>query len=163
MSSTSSSSNPYPNPNPNPYPSPNPNKAGEWKSVIDLLFLSAMLHPGGGKNDIPNRAKRHFHVMNVTLPSAASINQIFGSMISAKFSPSDPDKNAAVWEAASKLVEMTIDIWDKTKTKMLPTPAKFHYIFNLRDLSRVFQGIFTAPLTNPNPNPYPYPYPYPYP
>ena len=58
MSSTSSSSNPYPNPNPNPYPSPNPNKAGEWKSVIDLLFLSAMLHPGGGKNDIPNRAKR---------------------------------------------------------------------------------------------------------
>merc|ERR1719424_1863679 len=117
-------------------------KPGDMKLIIDLLFFGAMLHPGGGKNDIPNRAKRHFHVMNVTLPSAASINQIFGSMISAKFSPSDPDKNAAVWEAAGKLVELTIDIWDKTKTKMLPTPAKFHYIFNLRDLSRVFQGVF---------------------
>ena len=34
-----------------------------------------MLHPGGGKNDIPNRAKRHFHVMNVTLPAAASISR----------------------------------------------------------------------------------------
>ena len=122
-------------------------KPGEWKSVIDISMLACMLTPGGGKNDIPNRAKRHFHVMNVTLPSMASINQIFGSMVQAVFADGAPPANSPQWSevvrtAEEHLVSMTADVWTKVKAKMLPTPAKFHYIFNLRDISRVFQGVF---------------------
>ena len=119
-------------------------KPGEWKFIVDVDMLGCMLTPGGGKNDIPNRAKRHFHVMNVTLPSTASIHMIFGSLARAVF---NEEVSSDVERAANaNLVSMTTDTWLKIKAKMLPTPAKFHYIFNLRDLSRVFQGILTCPV-----------------
>ena len=40
-------------------------KRGDVKVIEDLLYIGAMNHPGGGKNDIPNRLKRHFFIFNM--------------------------------------------------------------------------------------------------
>ncbi len=46
---------------------------------------------------------------------------------------------ADVVEVAKKLVPLTVTLWNKVSIKMLPTPAKFHYLFNMRELSKVLQ------------------------
>lgn len=35
------------------------------------------------------------------------------------------------------LVSMTIDLYKNIVANMIPTPAKIHYMFNLRDISKV--------------------------
>jgi dynein heavy chain len=50
------------------------------------------------------------------------------------------------------LVESTIEIYNRIAEELRPTPAKFHYLFNLRDVSKVFQGVLmTKPISIQNP------------
>ena len=76
------------------------------------------------------------------LPSVAAINNIFGALVAGRFSADvfAPE----VCAAAEKLVPLTVELWNKVQAKMLPTPAKFHYLFNMRELSKVFQGVVLA-------------------
>jgi len=68
-----------------------------------------------------------------------SVESIFGPILKLIFKP----KNYS--NEVNKVVETfpiaTIKLWQRMKASFIPTPSKFHYIFNMRELSRVFKGI----------------------
>lgn len=105
---------------------------GNFKSIKNLSYVGAMNHPGGGRNDIPNRLKRQFFIFNMILP--LSIEGIYGPIVRFQFRLDA--KNHGFTDEVKKVIETltgaTIKLWDYVKKYMLPTPSKFHYLFNMR-------------------------------
>jgi len=130
-------------------------KRGDMKVCEDLKYLCAMTHPGGGRNDIPHRLKRHFLLMNLIPPAIESINDIYGQISAGYFKPNNSEEFAeygginvdvSAVGVIKNLCGLTIGLWNKVRDKLKATPAKFHYVFTMRDLSRIFQGILSTEL-----------------
>ncbi|XP_069845209.1 dynein axonemal heavy chain 6 isoform X1 [Dipodomys merriami] len=108
-----------------------------WKEIQDVTIVSACAPPGGGRNPVTPRFIRHFSMLCLPMPSEHSLKQIFQAILNGFLSDFPP----AVRQTSSNIVEAAVEIYNRMSVDLLPTPAKSHYVFNLRDLSKCVQGI----------------------
>ncbi|XP_066430422.1 dynein axonemal heavy chain 6 isoform X1 [Eleutherodactylus coqui] len=108
-----------------------------WKEIQDVTIAAACAPPGGGRNPVTPRFIRHFSMLCLPTPSEHSLKQIFQAILNGFFMDFPP----AVQQSATNIVDAAVEIYHRMSIDLLPTPAKSHYIFNLRDLSKCVQGI----------------------
>ena len=84
-----------------------------------------------------------FSVFNITFPSEESLRKIYFSILDGHLQPFDKE----VRQLAETATQCTLNLYTRIVRDLPPTPSKFHYIFNLRDLSRITHGLC---LTTPD-------------
>ena len=118
-------------------------KDRSFMEVNDCQFVAAMGLPGGGRSVITARYVRHFNVIGYIPSDDASLVKIFDAIVawSTAAAPS------AVKAMAPSVVSTTVGLYSRIARELLPTPAKSHYTYNLRDLAKVFQGMHMADVS----------------
>jgi dynein heavy chain len=112
----------------------------ELRLYKDMHYVAAMGPPGGGRNPTDPRFVALFNVFNLTPPTPDVLVGIFSSIISSYTSTFSKE----VVDASLKITEPTLKIYHQVQDRLPPTPSKFHYIFNLRDLSKVYEGMCSS-------------------
>ncbi|ORZ39363.1 dynein heavy chain and region D6 of dynein motor-domain-containing protein [Catenaria anguillulae PL171] len=107
--------------------------------LIEIQFVAAMGPPGGGRNQITSRFARHFQQIGINSFDNPTLKQIFVEILSWHFSARE--FSADVAQLTSPIVNATLAIYSWAVQHLLPTPAKSHYTFNLRDFSKVIHGL----------------------
>lgn len=115
----------------------------QFCNIIDIVFVGSMAPPGGGRQPVTNRFLRHFNHLAFPEMSDASLTLVFGSIFTAHLEAFYPAQMKTIVEP---LCQASLGVYNACLESLLPTPAKSHYTFNLRDLAKVFQGVMMADL-----------------
>ena len=86
--------------------------------------------------------QRHFCVFSVNFPNQDALQTIYVSILAQHLAANNFTGN--VQKYATTLIHGALALHNKVTSTFLPTAIKFHYVFNLRDLSNIFQVIYRS-------------------
>uniref|UniRef100_A0A8C5WIH4 Dynein axonemal heavy chain 17 n=1 Tax=Leptobrachium leishanense TaxID=445787 RepID=A0A8C5WIH4_9ANUR len=113
------------------------------KEIMNVQYVSCM-NPTAGSFTINPRLQRHFSVFALSFPGVDALSTIYNTILTQHLKVGNFP--TPLQKTSLQLVNLALALHQKVTSAFLPTAIKFHYIFNLRDLSNIFQGIlFSTP------------------
>ncbi|EFA11309.2 dynein beta chain, ciliary [Tribolium castaneum] len=110
------------------------------KDIHNCQYVSCM-NPTAGSFTINPRLQRHFYVFAISFPGSEALSTIYHAILSQHLSNIEHKFPSVVVKLGDNVVSAAVALHHKASQIFLPTAIKFHYIFNLRDISNVFQGL----------------------
>lgn len=108
------------------------------KDVHNCQYVACM-NPTAGSFTINPRLQRHFCVFAISFPGADALKTIYLNILNGHLASIGAP--GPISKFSERIVEAAVALNTKITSSFLPTAVKFHYVFNLRDLSNIFQGI----------------------
>lgn len=109
------------------------------KEVHKTQYVSCM-NPTAGSFTINPRLQRHFSVFALSFPGTDALLTIYTSILSQHLAANK--FTTQTQKICAQLVQTAVELHNRISSTFLPTAIKFHYVFNLRDLSNIFQVRF---------------------
>ncbi|KAH8326498.1 hypothetical protein KR067_009278 [Drosophila pandora] len=115
----------------------------QLKDIRHCQFAACM-NPTAGSFTIDPRLQRHFCVFSVAPPSEDTLHHIYGSILASHLESPGQGFSKEIRSIGSLLVRVGIALHRRVEYAFLPTAVKFHYLFNLRDLTSIYQGLMNS-------------------
>lgn len=110
-------------------------KEWEWKKVVGTTLIACAAPPSGGRAVLTPRFSTHFNMFAMPQATQSVLAKIFSSILDGFLKINNFQEG--VMGCSLAVIDSTIEIYQKISEELRATPAKFHYMFNLRDVSKV--------------------------
>ena len=116
----------------------------KFMHIKDIITLGAMtIH--GSSNRLTDRFMRHFKIIPFNEYDSDQMFKIYNTLATNHFVNGFSED---IQNKIAKVVTATLDVYIQVKHEFLPLPTKIHYMFNLRDLTKVIKGLCMSDREN---------------
>jgi len=109
------------------------------KDIKSTQMVAAM-NPTAGSFIINPRLQRHFFMLAVSFPEQSSLSTIYSAYLNKHFSKF----KGTIQEQLGPIIKGTLQLHSEVTRNFRKTAQNFHYEFNVRHLTNVFQGLLQA-------------------
>ena len=107
---------------------------------IKSTQLVAAMNPTAGSFIVNPRLQRHFWTLAVGFPEQSSLSIIYSAYLNRHFSKF----KSTIQGEIGPIIKATLTLHAEVERSFRKTAQNFHYEFNVRHLTNVFQGLLTA-------------------